>query len=60
MMRVGNAAGQGGIRLNEEMVEAPRGSGYEVVDFGAHPLNPGDDHADFINSPGQGRRRGRG
>lgn len=30
------------------MAEALRRSGYQVVDFGAHQLTPGDDYPDFI------------
>ncbi len=57
MMRVGIAADHGGFTLKGEVVESLRGSGHEVVDFGAHELNPGDDYPDFINPPGKGRRR---
>ena len=48
MMRVGIAADHGGFFLKGEVAESLRGSGYEVVDFGAHDLNPGDDYPDFI------------
>ena len=48
MMRVGIAADHGGFALKEQVAESLRGSGYEVVDFGAHQLNPGDDYPDFI------------
>ena len=48
MMRVGIAADHGGFTLKGQMAESLRGSGYEVVDFGAHQLNPGDDYPDFI------------
>ena len=30
------------------MAESLRGSGHEVVDFGAHEMSPGDDYPDFI------------
>ena len=43
MMRVGIAADHGGFALKEQLAEQLRGSGYEVVDFGAHQLNPGHD-----------------
>ena len=48
MMRVGIASDHGGFNLKGEIAESLRGSGYEVVDFGAHQLNPGDDCPDFI------------
>jgi len=48
MMRVGIAADHGGFTLKDEVAAALRGSGHEVVDFGAHQLTPGDDYPDFI------------
>lgn len=48
MMRVGIAADHGGFALKGQVAESLRGSEYEVVDFGAHQLNPGDDYPDFI------------
>jgi ribose 5-phosphate isomerase B len=47
-MRVGIAADHGGLTLKEQLAELLRGSGYEVVDFGAHCLDPGDDYPDFV------------
>jgi ribose 5-phosphate isomerase B len=34
--------------LKEQLAESLRGSGYEVVDFGAHQMNPEDDYPDFV------------
>jgi ribose 5-phosphate isomerase B len=34
--------------LKEQVAELLRGSSYEVVDFGAHELSPGDDYPDFV------------
>jgi ribose 5-phosphate isomerase B len=48
MMRVGIAADHGGFALKEQLAELLRGSEYEVVDFGAHQLNPEDDYPDFV------------
>jgi ribose 5-phosphate isomerase B len=45
MMRVGIASDHGGFNLKGEIAESLRGSGYEVLDFGAHQLNPGSDGA---------------
>jgi len=30
------------------LADSLRGSGYEVVDFGAHQMDPEDDYPDFI------------
>lgn len=48
MMRVGIASDHGGFALKGEVKESLRASGHEVVDFGAHQLNPEDDYPDFI------------
>jgi ribose 5-phosphate isomerase B len=48
MMRVGIAADHGAFALKGQLEESLRNSGYEVVDFGAHQLNPADDYPDFI------------
>jgi ribose 5-phosphate isomerase B len=34
--------------LKEQLAKSLRGSGYEVVDFGAHQMDPEDDYPDFI------------
>ncbi len=47
-MRVGIATDHGGFGLKEELVAQLRGAGHEVVDFGAHGLNLGDDYPDFV------------
>ncbi|HEX5412981.1 MAG TPA: RpiB/LacA/LacB family sugar-phosphate isomerase [Terriglobia bacterium] len=47
-MRLGIAAGHGGFTLKNQLAESLRRLGYEVVDFGAHELNPGDDYPDFV------------
>lgn len=48
MIRVGIAADHGAFALKGQLEESLRTSGYEVVDFGAHQLNPGEDYPDFI------------
>jgi ribose 5-phosphate isomerase B len=48
VMRVGIAADHGGFNLKGQMAVSLRGSGYEVVDFGAHQLDPEDDYPDVI------------
>ncbi|MDQ2736380.1 MAG: RpiB/LacA/LacB family sugar-phosphate isomerase [Pseudomonadota bacterium] len=47
-MKIGIAADHGGFALKEEVARTLRGSGHEVVDFGAYQLNPDDDYPDFI------------
>jgi ribose 5-phosphate isomerase B len=47
-MRVGIATDHGGFGLKEELVAHLRAAGHEVVDFGAHALNAGDDYPDFV------------
>jgi ribose 5-phosphate isomerase B len=47
-MRVGIATDHGGLSLKEEFVAQLREAGHEVVDFGAHSLNSGDDYPDFV------------
>jgi ribose 5-phosphate isomerase B len=48
MMRIGIAADHGGFALKEEITISLRGSGHDVVDFGAYQLTLGDDYPDFI------------
>ena len=47
-MRVGIATDHGGFGLKEELAAYLRQEGHEVVDVGAHSLNPGDDYPDFV------------
>ncbi len=47
-MRVGIATDHGGFTLKQDIVERLRQAGHEVVDFGAHKLESGDDYPDFV------------
>jgi ribose 5-phosphate isomerase B len=47
-MRVGIATDHGGFDLKEELLAKLRAAGHEVVDFGAHELNPADDYPDMV------------
>jgi ribose 5-phosphate isomerase B len=47
-MRVGIATDHGGILLKEDLLVRLREAGHEVVDFGAHRLDSGDDYPDFV------------
>jgi ribose 5-phosphate isomerase B len=47
-MRVGIATDHGGFHLKEDLLVRLKEAGHEVVDFGAHSLNSGDDYPDFV------------
>jgi ribose 5-phosphate isomerase B len=47
-MRIGIATDHGGFGLKEELVAHLREAGHEVVDVGAHKLDPSDDYPDFV------------
>src|SRR5215831_9209128 len=47
-MKVGIATDHGGFGLKEELMARLHAAGHEVVDFGAHSLNPSDDYPDFV------------
>jgi len=47
-MRVGIATDHGGFGLKQELVAHLLEAGHEVVDVGAHSLNPSDDYPDFV------------
>ena len=48
MMCIGIAADHGGFELKVQLTAALKAAGYEVADFGAHELVPGDDYPDFV------------
>ena len=48
MVRIGIAADHGGFELKVQLIEALKTAGYEVADYGAHGLVPGDDYPDFV------------
>ena len=47
-MRIGIATDHGGFDLKEELLKQLREAGHEVLDFGAHRLNQGDDYPDYV------------
>lgn len=47
-MRIGIATDHGGFHLKEDLLGRLRAAGHEVVDFGAHRLDPADDYPDFV------------
>lgn len=48
MMLIGIAADHGGFELKVQLTAALKAAGYEVADFGAHTLDPGDDYPDVV------------
>ena len=48
MMSVGIAADHGGFELKERLADDLRRANYEVLDYGAYELVPGDDYPDFV------------
>jgi ribose 5-phosphate isomerase B len=47
-MRLGIATDHGGFDLKENLLAYLRAAGHELVDFGAHRLDPADDFPDFV------------
>jgi len=47
-MRIGIATDHGGFWLKEDLLGRLKEAGHEVVDFGAHRLDSGDDYPDFV------------
>lgn len=47
-MRVGIAADHGGFELKEQIKIKLKDSGFEIEDYGAGSLSPGDDYPDFV------------
>jgi ribose 5-phosphate isomerase B len=47
-MRIGIATDHGGFALKEDLLSHLRAAGHEVIDFGAHSLDSGDDYPDFV------------
>jgi ribose 5-phosphate isomerase RpiB len=47
-MRIGIVTAHSGFGLKEERLTHRHAAGHEVVDFGAHSLNPSDDYPNFV------------
>src|SRR6266850_644586 len=47
-MRVGIATDHGGFGLKEDLRGRLAAAGHDIVDFGSHSLDPGDDYPDFV------------
>ena len=57
-MRIAVGADHGGFSLKENIVASLQKDGHEVVDVGAHTLDPTDDYPDFARAVGQAVQRG--
>ena len=49
-MRIAIGADHGGFELKPQLAEHMKGLGYEVIDVGAHSLEPLDDYPDFARA----------
>ena len=47
-MRIGIAADHAGCTVKEQLLLDLKASGHEIVDYGAHCLDPDDDYPDFV------------
>ena len=47
-MRLGIAADHAGFTLKQELAKDLRAAGHDVVDYGAHHLDPEDDYPDLV------------
>ena len=52
-MRIAVGADHGGYNLKLEITELLEGLGHDVVDVGAHALEPSDDYPDFARAVGE-------
>ncbi|MFC1915337.1 ribose 5-phosphate isomerase B [Chloroflexota bacterium] len=53
MLRVALGADHGGFPLKTELLPWLQNQGYEVLDLGAHKLDPADDYPDFAEAVAQ-------
>jgi len=47
-MRIGIASDHGGFDLKRKIASSLKHAGFDVVDYGAHQLDPADDYPDYI------------
>jgi len=57
-MKIAIACDHGGYPLKHPLTELMQGLGHEVLDLGAHKLDPGDDYPDFARYVGQAIQHG--
>ena len=49
-MRIAIGADHGGYSIKSDIIELLKGLGHEVIDVGAHTLDPADDYPDFARA----------
>ena len=57
-MKIVIAADHGGYPLKQPLIDLMQGLGHEVLDLGAHELDPTDDYPDFARYVGQAIQHG--
>jgi ribose 5-phosphate isomerase B len=57
-MKIAIACDHGGYPLKRPLLELMQGLGHEVLDLGAHELDPSDDYPDFARYVGQAIQHG--
>jgi len=58
IMRIAVGADHGGFSLKADIVKSLQKAGHEVLDVGAHTLDPSDDYPDFARAVGLAVQRG--
>jgi len=57
-MKVAIAADHGGFPIKAELTQLLRTTGHEVMDLGAHEIDPSDDYPDYARYVGQAIQNG--
>jgi len=58
-MRIAVGADHAGFEMKNEVADYLRGLSHEVIDFGAHSAEPGDDYPDYAEAVGNAIRQGK-
>ncbi len=58
-MKIGIAADHAGFAVKQELVKDLRAAGHEVLDYGTHTVDPGDDYPDFVSLLAKASRGGK-
>ena len=57
-MRIGIATDHAGFALKEQLKGDLKAAGHDIVDYGAHKLDPEDDYTDFVAPLGRAVAKG--
>jgi ribose 5-phosphate isomerase B len=57
-VKIGIASDHAGFAVKQELEKDLRAAGHEILDYGAHTLDPQDDYPDFVGPLAKGRREG--